>query len=550
MSATERPEIAESWRRVMRAGLAPDSKVDRLPVSDFDRDSKLMTSASPVLDELTTELDDTSLCLLLADHDSRIVDARFTDRRVGSALEQISAVPGSAYSEEVTGTNAVATPCETRQGLLVNGAEHFLERLKKFSCYGLPIRHPLTRRLEGVLDITGVMPEANPLFVPFIRGAVRDIEQRLLDASPHADLFLLAAFQHATRRNRSGAVVVLDDELVLTNPTAADLLETADHAVLRSVAPDVPRDGILVRQLRLASGRVVNLEANRISGTSGMMLQLRTPAQPRCSAAARRRRGAEPGSGIDHEIAQLRGIRSPVLISGEPGTGRSHAVRLVAGDDPVITLDAADVPSAGEGAWGKRLGEAVATHEGVVAVEEIQLLPAALCVRLAGLLARATARFVLTSTPRDQLEPEVASLAASCVSGVELRPLRWRRDELPALAHAMLQELRPETALRFTPSALGALAAHEWPGNLRELAMVVRHAAGARSSGDITVTDLPQAYRSPVSTRSLTRWEQAEHDAITAALRATAGNKVQAAERLGISRTTLYSRIRSLKITF
>lgn len=79
-----------------------------------------MVAATPVLDELVVHLEDTSLCLVLADHDSLHIDTRFTDRRVVSAIERIGAVPGSTYSEEVSGTNSIATPYKTRQGLLVH----------------------------------------------------------------------------------------------------------------------------------------------------------------------------------------------------------------------------------------------------------------------------------------------------------------------------------------------------------------------------------------------------------------------------------------------
>lgn len=195
-----RPEIAESWHRVVSAGLRPDTQLDRVPVADVDPTSRLLVAANPVLDELVTQLEFTSLCLVLADRDCHIVSMRFADAGLRSALEQIGAVPGGLYSEEISGTNSVATPYETHRGLLVNGEEHFLEPLKKFSCYGQPIHHPVTRRLEGVLDITGAMPQANPLFVPFVQRAVRDIEDRLLEGSPRPQQLLLAAFQHAARQ--------------------------------------------------------------------------------------------------------------------------------------------------------------------------------------------------------------------------------------------------------------------------------------------------------------------------------------------------------------
>ncbi|MGH3452194.1 MAG: sigma-54-dependent Fis family transcriptional regulator [Haloechinothrix sp.] len=545
-----RPEIAQSWHRVRLAGLAPDTRIDRLAITDVDRTSRLMVAAGPVLDEMTEQLADTTLCLALADRDCRIIDMRFTDRRVELALEEISAVPGSRYTEDVSGTNSVSTPYETRSGIAVNGNEHFLEPLKKFSCYGQPILHPVTRRIEGVLDITGVMAMANPLFAPFVQRGVRDIERRLLEGSRSSEQYLLAAFQATAAQLRSRAVVVLGDNLVLANPPAVDLLEAADHALLRTVAPDVPADRAIIRQVRLASGRVVRAEASRITGTGGFRFTLVPTQRPGPGGRPPRRRAtAVTTSPVERQLRALRDTDCPVLISGEPGSGRSSAARTIAGSGPVVTLDAAQVPALGEGAWARQLDDLAGRHRVVLAVEDFHLLPAALRVLLGRVLDTSTARIVLTSAPRDQLSAEALSLAARCVSAVDLPPLRARRDELPALARAMLAELCPGRVPRFAPSALTALAGQHWPGNLRELRMVVRHAAASRATGDITVSDLPESHQDRPEARTLTPWEQAEHDAIVAALRATAGNKLHAAERLGISRSTLYNRIRSLKIS-
>ncbi|MGH3712941.1 MAG: sigma-54-dependent Fis family transcriptional regulator [Micromonosporaceae bacterium] len=542
--APARPEIAASWHRARRAGLAPQDRIDGLPVADVDRTSRLMVAAKPVLDEMTVQLVDTTLCLALADRDCQIIDVRFTDRRVEQVLEQVGAVPGRRVPEEVSGTNSLATTYETGSGLLVNGAEHFLESLRQFSCYGHPIRHPVTRRLEGVLDITGVMPTANPLFVPFVRWAVRDVEQRLLEGSRQSEQHLLAAFR-AAAQHRHRAVVVLDPDVVLTNPAAVDLLELPDHAMLRTVAYDTPLDRSLRRQLTLASGQVVDAEVSRIDGTGGVLFQLAPAERRRADRGGNGRRTAVPGSAVADQLARLRDGRYPVLISGEPGSGRTTAVSVLAGDGPLVTLDAARIDDAG---W-TRLEELAATHPGVLAIEELQLLPPAVCVRLARLLADSTARIVLTGVPRSDLGSDAARLAAGCPATVELPPLRSRRDELPALAHGMLAEQGADPSVRFAPSTLAALAGHHWPGNLRELRMVVRHAAQTRSAGDITVADLPEAYRGLPPSRALTRWEQAERDAIVSALRATGGNKRHAAEQLGISRSTLYNRIRVLRIS-
>ncbi|WP_425334569.1 helix-turn-helix domain-containing protein [Prescottella agglutinans] len=100
---------------------------------------------------------------------------------------------------------------------------------------------------------------------------------------------------------------------------------------------------------------------------------------------------------------------------------------------------------------------------------------------------------------------------------------------------------------RFTPAALRALASQPWPGNLAELRRVVDTVADGQPRGDVAVSDLPPTYR--YCRRPLTAREEAEREAITVALRAVSGNRTRAAMDLGVSRSTLYNRIRSLGIS-
>ncbi|MGH3468982.1 MAG: helix-turn-helix domain-containing protein, partial [Thermocrispum sp.] len=279
-------------------------------------------------------------------------------------------------------------------------------------------------------------------------------------------------------------------------------------------------------------------------GASGTVVRL-LPAKRSTPLAAGP--AGQSGSLVERELALLVG-RSPVFIAGEPGSGRTSAVRALAGAGDVVFLDAATVPSLGEQVWARRLDELASSHSGVLAVENVHLLTATLTARLSELVVSARPRMMLTSAPRDTLSDEVASLAAACVSGVDLPPLRSRREELHTIAYRMLDDLRADRSVRLRPSVLSALARNQWPGNLVELRMVLQQAAQSRTAGDITLADLPASHRDPAAARSFTPWEQAERDAIVAALRATEGNKVQAADRLGISRNTLYRRIRTLQI--
>ena len=88
-----------------------------------------------------------------------------------------------------------------------------------------------------------------------------------------------------------------------------------------------------------------------------------------------------------------------------------------------------------------------------------------------------------------------------------------------------------------------ALARVEWPGNLRQLEAVLHRALARRRAGTVTLDDLPAEVRAATHRPNLTTMEQRECEAIAEALAAHDGNKVAAAESLGISRSTLYRKL-------
>lgn len=538
-----RSVVAQSWRRSELSGLRPNAATDRLEVRDIDRRSRLVRAATPVLDEMARYLTDTRFCLMLADRAGHIVDRRFAERSVERALDGVSAVPGCRFVEESSGTNSIATPLEIRQGVAVKGAEHYLDRLKKFTCYGHPIFQPATNRLEGVLDITGPAGEESALLAPFVVHAVGEIEQRLLDGSTCAEQRLLAAFQSA--QHRVAAVLALGDDLVLANAAAVDLVDAADHALLREVARSSPHSGS--KRLELTSGTTVEVDQEAVAGNAGTLFSL-VPVRGGRERIPRRRGASRMlPARVERDVLRRGTNRDRVLIAGEPGTGRSAAARLLARHEPLTTLSGADVPQLGELSWSARLDELAAGHRGLLVIEDVQLLPPVLAVRVARVLDSSDAWIAMTSAPVAELRGEHAGLLARVPQRVELPPLRTRREELPALARTMLAGMAPGRSLRLTASALELLAAQSWPGNFRELEAVLRQSIERRSVGDITGRDLPEAYQVGAA-HPRTAWEQAEHDAITRALRAAEGNKVHAARDLGISRSTLYNRIRSLGI--
>jgi sigma-54 dependent transcriptional regulator, acetoin dehydrogenase operon transcriptional activator AcoR len=128
-------------------------------------------------------------------------------------------------------------------------------------------------------------------------------------------------------------------------------------------------------------------------------------------------------------------------------------------------------------------------------------------------------------------------------------PLRERGSELADLVAEILADLAGgRTPPRCTPAALVALRAHPWPGNVRELRRVLATALVAAPGAAVDLRHLPEGYRVESPRRPLALLESTERDVIVAALEAAGGRKDRAAQALGISRATIYRKIRRFGI--
>ncbi|MET8427691.1 helix-turn-helix domain-containing protein [Nocardia sp. NPDC004860] len=525
--------IKASWYRSGLAGVDPSHALEALTPDGHSHRTPLLEASQPVLEELRANLADTAYASLLVDRECRVVHRICGRRAVATAFDAVGIDLGASLLETRIGTNAPGTALETREAVVIHGEEHFADGLKDFSCYGHPIRNPLTRRVEGVLDISSFSADASPLLRPLLEHAVKDIQRRLQERSRTSDSRIMAAFREAALRSRS-ALVAFGDDMTVSNRTAQDLLTSSDVAHLRILVEELRGSVSAQTELRLVSGQTARVYADVLD--------------PRCSAALLR---IEPQRS-KHVTTPLRlpgsPYNGPTLVAGPPGSGRTTRARQIATNTPVTVLNAAAALLNGDQEWALQFRQAMLSPAGTVIIDGIELLSDVLLdILVQQVELDRGPELVMISGPRNLLPVRPAAVAALATSCEETLPLFARRDQILTLAHQMLADMG--TNLFLTPAAEAALARHNWPGNLRELRGALEHARGGRQVGAIAVADLPATVTSGRTASAPQRpLHQAERDVIFHVLRTCDGNKAQAAKELGISRTTLYAKMRMYRI--
>jgi transcriptional regulator of acetoin/glycerol metabolism/DNA-binding CsgD family transcriptional regulator len=230
MSAAVRPEIAASWQRSMGFDLLPDRL--EVPYDPETRtDDRLERAARPVLDRLVEDLESTSMSLLLADRDGRVLERVSRDRTLRARLDRIMAAPGFSHHERHVGTGAVGIALEERAPSMVIGTEHFSDAFTRMACAAAPIIDPTTSSVLGAIDLTCSVEGSHWLMLAVAKRSARAIEHRLVSANPAADRVLLESFLRA-RRGARVALVALNGHAMYTNAPAVKLVHGIDRAAL------------------------------------------------------------------------------------------------------------------------------------------------------------------------------------------------------------------------------------------------------------------------------------------------------------------------------
>jgi Nif-specific regulatory protein len=299
--------------------------------------------------------------------------------------------------------------------------------------------------------------------------------------------------------------------------------------------------------------------------------------------------GANPGMNHVRELAR-NCARSAlnVLILGETGTGKELLSRMIhelsdLSDKPLVVVNCAAIPDelfesevfghergAFTGAHASRRGLMEEANGGTLFLDEVGDLSGPNQARLLRAIETGSFRRLGGTT---NVQVKVRALSATNrelqrdveenhfrrdlfhrLNAFEIRipPLRERSGDIPELAGHFLQDaLRRNSAraLRFSPEALRALQRHAWPGNVRELRNAVERAVVVAQGEMIEEADLNISAARDARQEPFPSLEETERNHIREALRRSGGNIKEAADLLGIGRSTLYRKIAEYNMT-
>lgn len=294
---------------------------------------------------------------------------------------------------------------------------------------------------------------------------------------------------------------------------------------------------------------------------------------------------SEPMQHLFEQIRNAAGSEAPVLVCGESGTGKNLVAQAIHGlsrrkEGPFVALNCGSLndylleselfghkKGSFTGAMSDRMGRFEAAHNGSIFLDEIGDMPKTMQVKLLRVLEEKVVERVGENRPVpvnvrliSATNKDLNSLVNSEVFRedllyrinsilIKVPPLRERMEDIPVITFHYLKKIshiNNKDIRRISPGALDIITNYRWPGNVRQLINTIEHCAITCKGDTVEVTDLPEYVFHEKKAGGNDK--STDRDQLLSALSQHKGNRTLMAKHLGISRVTLWKRLKELGI--
>lgn len=573
--------LSTSWIRSEQAGLKQRRRPEDIrvtPATLQDRRHQLnflletvIQFALPLFNQLFAHSDSR---LILTDADGVIIGS-WGQPKFREKLTEIALSSGACWQEKVKGTNAIGTAIIEAKPVSVIGDQHFIQHHRFISCSANPIFDHLGH-LIGVLDITSEQKKHDFSTQVLVQNMVQQVENQLLNLIPQGHIRVdLACEKGLLNSGWQGIIIANEDGQILAhNQVASQLL--AQKNVIGQSLDDILSIQSADHPFVFKTKPLTDKKVKSRSVTASNDLHYGDSTVEHCWQQANRV--------VDKDIS--------LLILGETGVGKNEFVKALHKSSqrktgPLVSVNCGALPKdlveselfgyvagAFTGANSKGYqGKIRQAHKGVLFLDEIADLPLEAQSRLLHVLQDKT---VLPVGSNQSVQVDTQIIAAthkdldSLVSeGLFRQDLYYRLNgliiELPRFEERddkqqlieNIHRRHAESEQQLCPHLLSLLHSYSWPGNLRELDSLIKVSA-LMAQGEETLDlahvpthlskKLSQAQDVKTAAEPTLKLRATVEDKLLKTYQANQGNISKTSRMLGVSRNTIYRKLKSLGI--
>ena len=611
--STEESAIRNSWARCRDVGLSPSGKPVDAVTSDIDlsiiqeKNERIRQFVLPELQLLYNQIAGTNFMVAYADTSGIVLDA-YLDEEFKRSDAGKEVIPGSIWTENNRGTNALGLALHSGKPQIVAGKDHYFRKLGNLSCFASPI-YGQNNEILGVIDATSDAASRQEHTLALVKLASKNVENRLFIEQFNDSLILIFHARHEYLSTTSAALLAVDEHGFIdgANINAKIMLNGLNlynkqhfgdiFSVPFSAVINRLNLGQIIRiQDAMGSAVFMSMKDNRtkkivnLSSEPSSLKQIETqsiqklhknkkPINPNyiMEDPILKRHISNAENALNHGLV--------IFIEGKRGTGKHSTVvelnRRFLQTKTYIDIDCAQITSENYenilfGSFGKigyfenevqshPIGKLTLASGKCISFKNIELLP----INVQNILTEVMEAHQEQETKNKfipingflfsskismqnlQLNPGMSDEFLECLIGAQIQlPMLEDRTDFDKIVIEILRQISPDHTL--SKSAMDSLKTRTWPGNIRQLKKVLRVLI-ANTKGQVIRNAIIQKDQNlsgsevqPCSSCLQSSARKENCILIRKTWLDTGKNVSLVSRRLGLSRTTIYKHIKDM----